>query len=200
MKHDPRYLYELKQAFVYIWTNKETNRQYIGSHCGQVDDGYVSSSTCEEFWKDYEAGLLSREIVLHGDNATVRFFERDMLSARRSELKTTLYNKSAYCGKSFHAARRYYVFNSDVCHYVNSPESFSENFNNGVILRLSQVANPITNEKFVKLDGEDYNVKYVEDVEEGVDPRSLFEPRGKPGRKKGSRNTKKKRVATKTPA
>jgi hypothetical protein len=183
MKHDPRYLYELKQAFVYIWTNKETNRQYIGSHCGQVDDGYVSSSTCEDFWKDHEAGLLSREIILHGDNATVRFFERDLLSSRLSELKTTLYNKSAYCGKGFQVARRYYVFNSEVCHYVCRPEAFQAEHNSKI--RLSACANPNKNGRFFKIAGEDYNVKYVEDVEEGIDPRSLFEPRGKPGSKPG---------------
>lgn len=38
-------------AFVYFWTNLTTGRQYIGSHKGKIDDGYISSS--KFFNEDY---------------------------------------------------------------------------------------------------------------------------------------------------
>lgn len=38
-------------SFVYIWKNKITGKQYIGSHKGTVDDGYISTS--KYFNEDY---------------------------------------------------------------------------------------------------------------------------------------------------
>jgi len=32
------------ESFVYLWTNKDTDRKYIGKHKGTADDGYVCSS------------------------------------------------------------------------------------------------------------------------------------------------------------
>lgn len=30
-------------GFVYMWTNTQNNKKYIGSHCGKIDDGYIGS-------------------------------------------------------------------------------------------------------------------------------------------------------------
>jgi len=50
-------------GFVYQWINVETNKKYIGSHCGSIDDGYVSSSV--SFNEDYVQNpkLFKREIL-----------------------------------------------------------------------------------------------------------------------------------------
>ena len=37
-------LKESKITFVYCWTDWATNKLYLGSHKGGVDDGYVCSS------------------------------------------------------------------------------------------------------------------------------------------------------------
>ena len=34
----------MAEAFVYCWTDHKTNKIYIGSHKGDVNDGYVCSS------------------------------------------------------------------------------------------------------------------------------------------------------------
>jgi len=30
-------------GFIYMWTNIENNRKYIGSHKGNIDDSYIGS-------------------------------------------------------------------------------------------------------------------------------------------------------------
>lgn len=68
-------------AFVYCWSNIETGRKYIGYHKGSVDDGYVSSSKCDDFWKDYDSGKLKRQIVAVGTTEDCVKFESRILSA-----------------------------------------------------------------------------------------------------------------------
>jgi len=171
-KEHKRWLNDIKQAFVYIWTNKETGRQYIGSHVNyQIDDGYIASSSNNEFWADYNSGLLEREIVFRGCMRSVRFFERDLLSARRSEWGNSLYNLSGYCGKDFHCARRYYVYNHIEVIYVYKVTEFQKEYN---VTKLSKQANygyPVRLEG--KPPGKDtFLVKYEEDVD---DPNTLIE-------------------------
>lgn len=48
------------EAFVYCWYNQDTKKKYIGYHKGNVDDGYVSSSCNDRFWKDYNEGKMKK--------------------------------------------------------------------------------------------------------------------------------------------
>lgn len=54
------------EAFVYAWVNKESGLEYIGYHKGDDDDGYISSSKNDQFWHDYDKGLLERHILFRG--------------------------------------------------------------------------------------------------------------------------------------
>lgn len=54
-------------GFVYKWTNKETGHYYIGSHCGTVDDGYVTSgSLLREAMEVYGIEAFERTILYSG--------------------------------------------------------------------------------------------------------------------------------------
>jgi len=54
------------EAFVYIWTNKTKNRKYIGYHKGALDDGYISSTSNDNFWIDFDYDEFEREIIFEG--------------------------------------------------------------------------------------------------------------------------------------
>jgi hypothetical protein len=69
------------EAFVYIWKNKINNRKYIGYHKGSQDDGYVSSTSNDSFWKDYENGELIREIILEGTRDECLKYEQNYLKS-----------------------------------------------------------------------------------------------------------------------
>ena len=39
----------MKDSFVYIWTNKTNRRRYVGYHKGLQNDGYISSTSNDNF-------------------------------------------------------------------------------------------------------------------------------------------------------
>ena len=86
------------EAFIYVWFNDTNGREYIGSHRGTEDDGYVSSSTNDEFWDDYRAGQLQRKIIFWGDAQRCLDKEHLLLVEHSDELYGRLYNKSTYTG------------------------------------------------------------------------------------------------------
>lgn len=55
-----------KEGFVYKWKHKESGKMYIGSHYGNIDDGYVSSSN--EFNPIYDSDplMFERTIIVRG--------------------------------------------------------------------------------------------------------------------------------------
>lgn len=57
------------EAFVYVWTNIENNKFYIGKHKGTDDDGYISSG--KYFLTVYNAAphLFVRDIIFRGTEA-----------------------------------------------------------------------------------------------------------------------------------
>lgn len=74
------------EAFVYIWKNKITKKEYIGYHKGTIDDGYISSSTSKIFWSDYQNGLLEREIVFFGTMKECIELESNLLKDKDSSM------------------------------------------------------------------------------------------------------------------
>lgn len=77
------------EAFVYIWKNKITDKEYIGYHKGNEEDGYVSSSKSTFFWQDYHEGLLERTIVYKGSMNECIALESKLLKDKDSQM---LYN------------------------------------------------------------------------------------------------------------
>lgn len=67
------------EAFVYLWTNKTNNRKYIGYHKGSKDDGYVSSTSNDNFWKDFEEHEFERIILFEGSRDECLKYEQDYL-------------------------------------------------------------------------------------------------------------------------
>ena len=81
------------EAFVYCWTNKKTNKLYVGSHKGSIDDGYICSSKImlEEYKKRPED--FSRQIVAHGSLSDIRKLEAKILKSVNASVNEDFYNK-----------------------------------------------------------------------------------------------------------
>ena len=82
------------EAFVYAWTNTETNQLYIGSHKGTPDDGYVCSSKVmlEDYMRD--RSVFSRQIIATGSYEDMRAFEATLLNAVDAKKDPQFYNQS----------------------------------------------------------------------------------------------------------
>ena len=81
------------EAFVYCWTDKLTNKLYVGSHKGSIDDGYVCSSKwmMEEYNKRPDD--FSRQIVACGSFTDIRKLEAVILQSVNAKLDEQFYNK-----------------------------------------------------------------------------------------------------------
>jgi hypothetical protein len=71
----------MKDSFVYIWTNKTKNRKYVGYHKGTLDDGYISSTSNNNFWKDFDCDEFQREIIFEGTRDECLKYEQDYLKS-----------------------------------------------------------------------------------------------------------------------
>lgn len=66
------------KGFVYRWTNRKNGKWYIGSHCGQTDDGYVGSGLIfKSALQKYGLEYFDREILYEGPD--FREFETKIL-------------------------------------------------------------------------------------------------------------------------
>ena len=81
------------EAFVYVWTDRLTNKLYIGYHKGNPDDGYVCSSKLmlEEYSKRPED--FSREILARGSFEDIRLFEASLLKSAKVRKDPMYYNQ-----------------------------------------------------------------------------------------------------------
>lgn len=86
--------------FVYRWNNITSGKSYIGIHQGDVDDGYVCSSTSTTFWEDFKNPTHEwhREILFEGTRAEC--IERERLLIVQTGF-SSLYNLSAWPAWSF---------------------------------------------------------------------------------------------------
>lgn len=91
----------MSEAFVYCWTDKKTNKLYVGSHKGSTEDGYVCSSKLmlEEYRKRPED--FSRQIVAHGSFDDIRVLEEKILTSVNAKLNESFYNMHNGNGKFY---------------------------------------------------------------------------------------------------
>lgn len=87
------------EAFVYEWTNIKNKMKYIGSHKGDENDGYISSS--KYFLEDYQNDpqLFSRKILAYGKTEEMRKLETEMLQEVDACNNPLYYNKHNQNGK-----------------------------------------------------------------------------------------------------
>jgi hypothetical protein len=80
------------EAFVYCWTDKLTNKLYVGSHKGSTDDGYIcsSKSMLEEYKK--RSNDFSRQIISEGSFSDIRKLESVILKSVNAALDEQFYN------------------------------------------------------------------------------------------------------------
>lgn len=80
------------EAFVYCWTDKKTNKLYVGSHKGSTEDGYICSSKLmlEEYKKRPED--FSRQIVACGSLSDIRKLESRILQSFNARSDNLFYN------------------------------------------------------------------------------------------------------------
>jgi hypothetical protein len=83
----------MNEAFVYCWTDKSTNKLYIGSHKGSIEDGYVCSSKymLEEYKKRPDD--FTRQIIARGNYSDIRNFEAILLTTINAAISSDFYNK-----------------------------------------------------------------------------------------------------------
>ncbi len=82
----------MNEAFVYCWTDHLTNKIYIGSHKGSIDDGYICSSKfmLQEYKK--RQSDFTRQILAEGLYDDIRAFEAAILLASDAKNDRNFYN------------------------------------------------------------------------------------------------------------
>ena len=80
------------EAFVYCWTDRMTNKLYVGSHKGSIDDGYICSSKTmkEEYTK--RPNDFVRQIIAMGNYEDIRNLEFKILDAANASKDEMFYN------------------------------------------------------------------------------------------------------------
>lgn len=80
------------EAFVYCWTDKKTNKLYVGSHKGSIEDSYICSSKMmlEEYKNRPED--FSRQIVAEGTLSDIRKLESKILQSFNASSDSLFYN------------------------------------------------------------------------------------------------------------
>jgi hypothetical protein len=81
------------EAFVYCWTDTKTNKLYVGSHKGTVDDGYISSSKYMLTEYKQRKEDFVRQIIAFGTDKEMRVFESKILNAVNAAKDPLFYNK-----------------------------------------------------------------------------------------------------------
>lgn len=80
------------EAFVYCWTDKKTNKLYVGSHKGSIDDGYVCSSKPMKQEYRIRPQDFSRQIIAEGAFQDIRLLEEKILKSANVMFNQYFYN------------------------------------------------------------------------------------------------------------
>jgi len=92
----------MKTGIVYEWTNIKNNMKYIGSHFGNVNDGYVSSSNYFNEIYNNNPELFAREVLCSGltrEDALNK--EQKMLIEFNAARSVEFYNLHNYSGRGW---------------------------------------------------------------------------------------------------
>lgn len=94
------------EAFVYCWTDIKTNKLYVGSHKGKLDDGYVCSS--KYMLPEYKSrpSDFSRQIIASGSQEEMRNLEYAILNATNAVANTNMYNECNGNSKFYFKGKR----------------------------------------------------------------------------------------------
>jgi hypothetical protein len=89
----------MADSFVYCWTDKLTNKIYVGVHKGSENDGYVCSSKymLEEYNK--RPNDFSRQIISNGCFEQMLVFETAILKSANAKCDLSFYNMHNGDGK-----------------------------------------------------------------------------------------------------
>jgi hypothetical protein len=69
------------KGFVYLWSQRETGKYYVGSHLGSPNDGYICSSKLIEDNVRNNPRQWHRDILVEGQIQTIRQIEREIIAA-----------------------------------------------------------------------------------------------------------------------
>lgn len=82
------------EAFVYCWTDKLTNKLYVGSHKGSINDGYICSSSYMLSEYNKRPNDFSRQIVARGNYKDILVLEHQILISADAANDSLFYNIS----------------------------------------------------------------------------------------------------------
>lgn len=82
------------EAFVYCWTDKKTNKLYVGFHKGILNDGYICSSKLMKAEYKQRPQDFSRTIVAHGTVNDCAILEHRILKAVDAGRSEQFYNQT----------------------------------------------------------------------------------------------------------
>lgn len=89
------------EAFVYCWTDHTTNKLYVGSHKGSIEDGYIAS--CKPFLEQFKQRPhdFTRQIIAMGTYPVMRKFEAAILNSADAMRDLLFYNQHNGNGEYF---------------------------------------------------------------------------------------------------
>lgn len=87
------------EAFVYCWTDKKTNKLYLGYHKGNSNDGYVCSSKLMLNEYNIRPNDFTRQILAYGTSNDCRNLESLLLKKINAAKDEKFYNQNNMDGK-----------------------------------------------------------------------------------------------------
>jgi len=116
------------QAFVYCWTDHQTNKLYIGVHKGTPDDGYVCSSRLMfEEYKDRPKDF-TRQIIASGTWEDMYKFESKLLAALNAAADDGFYNKFNGFGQPLTEDAKKKIGQKSLERWMNLPDEVKKNW------------------------------------------------------------------------
>jgi len=84
------------ESYLYLFTNLQNGKKYLGIHKGLVYDGYYHTSKNPEFRDDYTnaKSKFKFEVLEYGDHSQMSFKESSILTAANAKENVDWYNRS----------------------------------------------------------------------------------------------------------